>query len=104
MAIRAVPAQLLLSRLMAGLLIFALLAPLFAQGTPSDDKIYDLVRQKLANDPDVKGGNFDVAVKNGVVTMKGTVQDEHAREKAEKIAKKVKGVTGVNNQLKVFGT
>ena len=36
--------------------------------------------------------------------MKGTVHDEHAREKAEKIAKKVKGVTSVDNQLKVFGS
>ena len=91
-------------RLLAGLLIFALVIPLLAQGTPGDDKIYDVVRQRLANDPDVKGGSFDVTVKSGVVTMKGTVHDEHAREKAEKIAKKVKGVTGVKNQLKVFGT
>ena len=91
-------------RAVSFLLIFALLVPLFAQGTPSDDKIYDMVRQKLANDPDVKGGSFDVTVKNGSVTMKGTVHDEHAREKAEKIARKVKGVTSVNNQLKVFGT
>jgi len=94
----------MLMRAVSFLLIFALLIPLLAQGTPGDDKIYDLVRQKLANDPDVKGGSFDVAVKNGAVTMKGTVHDEHAREKAEKIAKKVKGVTSVVNQLKVFGS
>ncbi len=86
------------------LLIFALVVPLLGQGTPSDDKIYDQVRQKLANDPDVKGAGFKVTVKNGSVTMEGTVHDEHAREKAEKIAKKVKGVTSVNNQLKIFGS
>ena len=49
-------------RAISFLLIFALVIPLLAQGTPADDKIYDLVRQKLANDPDVKGGSFDVAV------------------------------------------
>ncbi len=91
-------------------LILALVVPLSAtkmlaqKNTNNDDKIYDAVRQKLANDPDVKGADLDVAVKNGVVTIKGTVNDEHAREKAEKITKKVKGVTRVDNQLKVFGT
>ncbi len=86
------------------LLILALAVSAFAQGTPSDDKIYDMVRQRLANDPDVKGAGFEVTVKNGAVTLKGTVHDERARDKAEKIAKKVKGVTSVTNQLKIFGT
>ena len=85
-------------------LVFALVVPLFAQGTPNDDKIYDTVRQRLANDPDVKGAGFTVTVKNGAVTLQGTVHDAHARDKAEKIAKKVKGVTSVINQLKIFGT
>ena len=86
------------------LLVIALIAPVFAQGTPADDKIFDQVRQRLANDPDVKGAGFNVAVKNGVVTLQGTVKDARAKDKAEKIAKKVKGVTGVTNQLKIFGT
>jgi len=86
------------------LLIFALVVPAFAQKQVSDDKIYDQVRQKLANDPDVKGGGFDVTVKDGVVTLKGTVNDKNAREKAERLTKKVKGVTKVDNQLKIFGT
>jgi osmotically-inducible protein OsmY len=37
------------------------------------------------------------------VTISGTVHDQKAREKAEKLAKKVKGVTSVVNQLKVDG-
>jgi hyperosmotically inducible periplasmic protein len=85
-------------------LIVALVVPLLAQGTPSDNKIYDQVRQKLANDPDVRGANLDVVVKNGAVTLTGVVHDERAREKAEKITKKVKGVTSVTNELKLFGT
>lgn len=85
--------------------VLALVMPAFAQkANNNDDKIYDAVRQRLANDPDVKGADLDVAVNNGVVTMKGTVNDQHAREKAEKIVKKVKGVTRVDNQLKVFGS
>jgi hyperosmotically inducible protein len=86
------------------LIIFCLLVPmLVAQGTPADDKIYDIVRTKLANDPDVKGAGFDVSVKAGVVTMRGRVHDQKAKDKATKIAKGVKGVTSVNNELKIFG-
>jgi osmotically-inducible protein OsmY len=96
--------QSILARSIALLLILTLAVPVFAQTKVSDDRIYDQVRQRLANDPDVKGGGFDVTVKDGEVTLKGTVNDKSAREKAEKIAKKVKGVTKVDNQLKIFGT
>ena len=91
-------------RALSLLLIIALVVPAFAQGTPNDNKIYDAVRQRLANDPDVKGAGLDVVVKDGAVTLKGTVPDGRARDKAEKITKKVKGVTSVVNELKIFGS
>jgi osmotically-inducible protein OsmY len=94
----------MVTRALSVLLILALVVPLLAQGTPSDNKIYDQVRQKLANDPEVKGAGLDAAVKNGVVTLTGTVNDVRAKDKAEKITKKVKGVTSVVNELKIFGT
>lgn len=72
-----------------------------AFGQPSDDEIYDQVRRKLANDPDVKGGALGVEVKEGVVTLTGAVEKEKAREKAERLTKKVKGVKSVVNQLVV---
>lgn len=65
----------------------------------TDDEIYDLVRRRLAGDPDVKGGAFDIAVSNGVVTLKGTVRSEKAKKKAEKLVRKIRGVKGVDNQL-----
>jgi osmotically-inducible protein OsmY len=91
-------------RLISLLLIFVLIAPMLvlAQGTPDDDRIYDAVRRKLADDPDVKGAGFEVTVKKGAVTLQGRVHDEKAREKAARIAKKVKGVTGVDNKLKLL--
>ena len=67
----------------------------------SDDAITDMVRRKLASDPDVKGGSLQVDVKNGVVTLSGNVPVEHARSKAEKLARKVRGVKSVVNQIKV---
>ncbi len=75
---------------------------LMAQGTPNDDRIYDDVRRRLADDVEVKGGAFEVTVKNGAITIKGRVRDQRGKEKATKIAKKVKGVTSVDNQLKLF--
>ncbi len=66
-----------------------------------DDIIYDKVRRVLANDPDVKGGAFEVEVNDGVVTVKGRVDREKYRQKVDRLCKKVKGVTSVNNQVKV---
>jgi osmotically-inducible protein OsmY len=92
-------------RTLSLLLILFLLVPLLvAQGNPNDDRIYDEVRRKLANDVDVRGAGFDVAVKEGAVTMRGRVRDERAKEKAEKLVKKVKGVVSVKNELKLVGS
>lgn len=91
-------------RYVSVLLVSLLVAPaLMAQGTPADDKIYDEVRRRLANDVEVKGAGLEVIVKSGAVTLRGQVHGEKAREKAEKITKKVKGVVSVSNQLKIFG-
>jgi osmotically-inducible protein OsmY len=83
---------------MACLLAFSVSA---ADKKVSDDELFDQVRRKLTNDPDVRGGTLDVDVKDGVVTLRGAVDKEKSREKAEKLTKKVKGVKGVVNELKV---
>ena len=72
-----------------------------AQNPSADDRIYDQVRMRISTDPDVKGGGLDVAVKDGVVTLKGRVDTDRGRERATKLAKKVKGVKQVDNQLVV---
>jgi osmotically-inducible protein OsmY len=86
------------------LIVFLLVPLLVAQGSPADDRIYDEVRRKLANDVDVRGAGFDVIVKAGAVTLRGRVRDDRAKEKAEKIVKKVKGVVSVKNELKLVGS
>ncbi|MBV9406772.1 MAG: BON domain-containing protein [Acidobacteriaceae bacterium] len=74
----------------------------FSQNVSSaDDRISDQVRMRLAGDPDVKGGAFDVTVQNGLVTIKGRVDSEKGKSKATKLAKKVKGVKQVDNELLV---
>ncbi|WP_031499092.1 BON domain-containing protein [Bryobacter aggregatus] len=88
-------------------LLVSLLLPASAQKAIGDTKnttdatIYDQVRLRLSNDADVKGGALDVEVKDGVVTVKGRVDQERGRGKIEKLCKKVKGVTKVVNQVQV---
>src|SRR4051794_4461713 len=84
------------------LLVFALVFPLAAGPKQVDDNVlYDTVKRKLANDQLVKGGALDVDVKGGVVTIKGSVEFENQKARAEKIVKKVSGVKSVVNQITV---
>ena len=86
-------------------LLLTLVVAALAADKPTDDNyIYDSVREKLASDSVVKGGAIDVDVKAGVVTLKGKVQEAKQKSKAESLAKKVKGVKSVINQLQVSPT
>jgi len=66
-----------------------------------DDRIVDQVRVRLAGDPDIRGGSLEVDSKDGVVVIKGRVDSEKDKAKATKVAKKVKGVKSVDNELSV---
>jgi osmotically-inducible protein OsmY len=91
-----------MTRLLTAVTLWALLLlPALAQKKPDDSLIYDQVRMRLANDPDIKGGHLTVDVKDGVVTVSGRVDREKARAKVDRVAKKVKGVTQVQNQVQV---
>jgi hyperosmotically inducible protein len=84
------------------LLVFSLVFPVLAASKQVDDNVlYDTVKRKLANDQLVKGGNLDVDVKSGVVTIKGSVEYDNQKARAEKIVKKVTGVKSVVNQITV---
>jgi osmotically-inducible protein OsmY len=83
-------------------LFFTFFATAFAAGKPvSDDFLVDTIRQKLAADQVVKGGAIDVTVKDGAVVLKGKVEEEKQKSKAEKIAKKVSGVKSVENDIQI---
>jgi len=73
----------------------------FADKHLSDDSIHDLVKRKLANDPDVKGGALDIDVKDGVVTLRGKVETDKLKQKAERLAKKITGVKKVVNEIQL---
>ncbi len=83
-------------------LFFTFLAMAFAGSKPvSDDFLVDTIRQKLAADQIVKGGAIEVVVKDGAVTLKGKVDEEKQKNKAEKIAKRVRGVKSVENDIQI---
>jgi hypothetical protein len=89
-------------RVLLSALLLTPLVPAFAAGKPiEDDFLVDTIRQKLAADQVVKGGAIDVEVKDGVVTLKGKVEEEKQKSRAEKIAKGVKGVKSVANQIQI---
>lgn len=82
-------------------LALVLLMPALPADPVTDDAIYDRVRIQLANDREVGGGKIDVKVSKGVVELTGKVRTEKQKTKAEKVAKKVKGVQKVVNNLQV---
>src|SRR5947208_1571601 len=67
----------------------------------SDDFLVDTIRQKLAADAVVRGGAIEVIVKDGIVTLRGKVEEDKQKSRAEKIAKKVSGVKSVVNELQL---
>jgi osmotically-inducible protein OsmY len=77
-----------------------------AMGAAAVDKVDDAVittkvNAGLAADKDLSATKIDVDTKNGVVTLTGPAPSASARERATEIAKNVKGVSSVNNQLTV---
>jgi osmotically-inducible protein OsmY len=86
------------------ILFVLVLMPLLAQKEKppiTDDIIVDQVKVKLADDSEVGGQPINVDAHGGTVVLTGKVTNDKMREKAEKIAKKVKGVVGVENKLAI---
>jgi osmotically-inducible protein OsmY len=81
--------------------VAAILAPAVAADPVTDDQLFDQVRIRIANDREVGGGNIQVKVDKGVVELTGKVKTAKQKERAEKTARKVKGVKNVVNRLTV---
>ena len=81
-----------------GILLLAA-ACLAADRPVTDNGISDQVLIKLSADRDVKGGALKVDVKDGVVTLSGNLESQRLKDKATKLAKKVKGVKQVINNI-----
>ena len=69
-----------------------------------DGAITASVKSKLLADPAVKGLDVNVDTYENVVILRGEVDRAEQRAAAERIARTVKGVKGVRNELRVRGT
>lgn len=92
---------------MAGIMIPVLIMviligmPAFAAGNFSDRDIRDAIEDQIALDTAVHLEGIDVAVNEGVVTLSGIVDNILNKDRATKIAKMVKGVRAVVNEIRV---
>ena len=69
-----------------------------------DSALTSKVHTALVNEVGMKTlRSINVDTDNGVVTLKGMVDDEHVKQRAEAVAKKVGGVTAVKNELRIKG-
>ena len=68
-----------------------------------DAALTSKVHTALANDVGLKTLRINVDSDKGVVTLKGRVDSEDTKQRAEVVAKKVSGVTAVKNELQVKG-
>ena len=58
------------------------------------------IQARFQRDPDLRNNPIQATIDNGVVTLKGTVDSDAEKSQAARLAM-VKGVTQVDNQLKV---
>lgn len=70
-------------------------------GAVDDATITAAVSTGLAKDPDLSAIKIDVDTKGGTVSLSGPAPNAAAKARAEEIAKSVKGVSAVNNNLEV---
>lgn len=63
--------------------------------------IADRVMERLRADPAVDTGEIGVVVVDGELTMSGTAPSLDVKERAERLAEEVRGVTAVNNRIRV---
>ena len=69
---------------------------------PSPDQaLAARVKEALEAEAKVQGAAIDVTASGGKVTLWGTAAADDERERAASVARKVEGVTAVDNQIKV---
>ena len=67
-----------------------------------DVGITTAIQAKYLDDPDLSPFKIQVTSYQGEVTLTGAVDSAKAKKRAEKLAYSVKGVTKVNNHIKIY--
>jgi osmotically-inducible protein OsmY len=71
---------------------------------PDDATLTAKVETELFRDPEVPKGDINVNAENGVIYLRGQVEDESLIAALGKSAKKIQGVRDVENLLHTPGT
>ncbi|MBB3020100.1 hypothetical protein FHR70_003181 [Microvirga lupini] len=69
----------------------------------SDERIHEDVCERLTEDPFIDASNVEVLVKDGEVTLNGTVTSRGLKRRAEDLTELASGVSHVQNNLRVQG-
>jgi BON domain len=69
--------------------------------TRSDERIQEDINDRLTDDAYIDASEIEVSVRQGEVTLTGTVDSRMAKRRAEDIADSVSGVKHVQNNLRV---
>jgi osmotically-inducible protein OsmY len=69
--------------------------------TRSDDRIKEEVCECLTDDASIDASNISIEVKDGIVTLTGSVDDRNMKHRAEDLAEDISGVKDVENRLSV---
>lgn len=67
----------------------------------NDFYVFTQAQGALAAAEELKSSSIIIEVSGGVATLSGTVTTDSQKQKAERLVKSVRGVTGVKNQIRV---
>ena len=69
--------------------------------TRSDQRLTEHICERLTDDAHIDASEISVEVRNGEVTLTGSVPDRHTKWHAEDLVESCGGVTAVHNRLRV---
>ncbi len=58
----------------------------------------------LEKDPEVNASEIEISVKDGIVTLAGTVESRHIKRQVENVVNEIEGVLDINNNLRIDTT
>ena len=73
--------------------------PMAANAATGDEAITDIISNRIAANKYLEPADITVYTQNGVVTLRGTVEDLDQLHMAEYMAERVQGVKAIKNEL-----
>lgn len=89
------------TQVLSAVLVVGVTSLVYAEPDLTDTTISDKIEDEMLYDPGVNSVKVDVSTSSGVVTLTGQVNNILAKERATRIAEKVKGVRSVVNRIEV---